>query len=64
MRPLTHAPALSMGLMAQPNYNLHTAGVAVGLYGRLELSYAWQGFDTQNQFLARLAPMQHQVMTR
>jgi len=31
-----------------PDYNLHTAGVAVGLYDRLELSYAWQGFDTQD----------------
>jgi hypothetical protein len=31
-----------------PDYNLHTAGVAVGLFDRLELSYAWQGFDTQD----------------
>jgi hypothetical protein len=31
-----------------PDYNLHTAGVSVGLYDRLELSYAWQGFDTQD----------------
>jgi len=30
-----------------PDYNLQTAGLAVGLYDRLELSYAWQGFDTQ-----------------
>lgn len=34
--------------VALPDYNLHTAGVAVGLYDRLELSYAWQGFDTQD----------------
>jgi len=31
-----------------PDYNLHTAGAAVGLFDRLELSYAWQGFDTQD----------------
>ncbi len=31
-----------------PNYTLHTAGVAVGLFDRVELSYAWQGFDTQD----------------
>ncbi len=31
-----------------PDYTLQTAGVAVGLFDRLELSYAWQGFDTQN----------------
>src|ERR1700761_1357391 len=31
-----------------PDYNLHTAGVAIGLFDRLELSYAWQGFDTQD----------------
>src|SRR6201996_1206562 len=31
-----------------PDYNLHTAGVAIGLFARLELSYAWQGFDTQD----------------
>ena len=30
-----------------PDYTLQTAGVAVGLLDRLELSYAWQGFDTQ-----------------
>ena len=34
--------------MSLPDYNLHTAGVSVGLYDRLELSYAWQGFDTQD----------------
>ena len=34
--------------VALPDYNLHTAGVAVGLHDRLELSYAWQGFDTQD----------------
>ena len=34
--------------VALPDYNLHTAGVAVGLYDRLEISYAWQGFDTQD----------------
>ena len=32
-----------------PDYTLQTAGVAVGLFDRLELSYAWQGFDTQNR---------------
>ena len=31
-----------------PDYTLQTAGVAVGLFDRLELSYAWQGFDTEN----------------
>jgi hypothetical protein len=31
-----------------PDYNLQTAGVAVGLFDRLELSYAWQEFDTQD----------------
>jgi hypothetical protein len=31
-----------------PDYTLQTAGVAVGLFDRLELSYAWQGFDTQD----------------
>jgi hypothetical protein len=30
------------------DYTLHTAGVAVGLFDRVELSYAWQGFDTQD----------------
>jgi hypothetical protein len=31
-----------------PDYTLQTVGVAVGLFDRLELSYAWQGFDTQD----------------
>ncbi len=31
-----------------PDYSLQSAGIAVGLFDRLELSYAWQGFDTQN----------------
>ena len=31
-----------------PDYDLQTAGVAVGLFDRLELSYAWQGFDTED----------------
>ena len=31
-----------------PDYTLHSAGVAVGLFDRLELSYAWQEFDTQD----------------
>lgn len=31
-----------------PDYTLQSAGVAVGLFDRLELSYAWQGFDTQD----------------
>ena len=31
-----------------PDYNLQTAGMAVGLFDRVELSYAWQGFDTQD----------------
>jgi len=31
-----------------PDYNLQSAGVAVGLFDRVELSYAWQGFDTQD----------------
>jgi hypothetical protein len=30
-----------------PDYRLDTLGVAVGLFDRVELSYAWQGFDTQ-----------------
>jgi hypothetical protein len=30
-----------------PDYALQSAGIAVGLYDRLELSYDWQGFDTQ-----------------
>jgi hypothetical protein len=31
-----------------PDYALQSAGIAVGLFDRLELSYAWQAFDTQN----------------
>ena len=31
-----------------PDYELRSAGVAVGLFDRLELSYAWQEFDTQD----------------
>jgi hypothetical protein len=31
-----------------PDYTLHTAGAAVGLFDRVELSYAWQAFDTQD----------------
>src|SRR5471032_203152 len=31
-----------------PDYNLQSAGIAVGLFDRLELSYAWQAFDTQD----------------
>jgi hypothetical protein len=31
-----------------PDYNLQSAGIGVGLFDRLELSYAWQGFDTQD----------------
>ena len=30
-----------------PDYRLDTMGVAVGLFDRVELSYAWQGFDTR-----------------
>jgi hypothetical protein len=30
-----------------PDYHLHTMGVAVGLFDRLELSYAWQEFNTR-----------------
>jgi hypothetical protein len=30
-----------------PDYRLDTVGAAVGLFDRLELSYAWQSFDTQ-----------------
>jgi hypothetical protein len=30
-----------------PDYQLHAPGVSVGLFDRLELSYAWQAFDTQ-----------------
>jgi hypothetical protein len=35
------------GLML-PDYNLQSLGAAVGLFDRLELSYAWQAFDTQD----------------
>lgn len=31
-----------------PDYSLQSAGVAIGLFDRLELSYAWQEFDTQD----------------
>jgi hypothetical protein len=31
-----------------PDYSLQSAGVAVGLFDRLELSYAWQEFDTRD----------------
>lgn len=31
-----------------PDYELRSAGVAVGLFDRLELSYAWQEFDTRD----------------
>ena len=31
-----------------PDYSLQSAGVAVGLLDRLELSYAWQEFDTKD----------------
>ena len=31
-----------------PDYRLDTIGGAVGLFDRLELSYAWQAFDTQD----------------
>jgi len=31
-----------------PDYTLHSAGIAVGLFDRLELSYAWQEFDTRD----------------
>ena len=30
-----------------PDYQLHAPGVAIGLFDRLELSYAWQAFDTE-----------------
>jgi hypothetical protein len=33
--------------IALPDYHLHTTGVTVGLFDRLELSYAWQEFNTQ-----------------
>ena len=31
-----------------PDYNLQSAGIGVGLFDRLELSYTWQAFDTQD----------------
>jgi hypothetical protein len=31
-----------------PDYRLDTMGASVGMLDRVELSYAWQGFDTQN----------------
>ncbi len=31
-----------------PDYSLQSAGIAVGLFDRLELSYAWQEFDTED----------------
>jgi hypothetical protein len=31
-----------------PDYSLQTVGVAAGLFDRLELSYAWQEFNTQD----------------
>lgn len=31
-----------------PDYDLQSAGIGVGLFDRLELSYAWQAFDTQD----------------
>jgi hypothetical protein len=31
-----------------PDYRLQSAGIAIGLFDRLELSYAWQEFDTQD----------------
>ena len=31
-----------------PDYSLQSAGAAVGLFDRLELSYAWQEFDTKD----------------
>jgi hypothetical protein len=30
-----------------PDYQLHAPGIAIGLFDRLELSYAWQAFDTE-----------------
>ena len=30
-----------------PDYQLLSPGIAVGLFDRLELSYAWQAFDTE-----------------
>lgn len=31
-----------------PDYSLQTTGAAIGFFDRLELSYAWQAFDTRN----------------
>jgi hypothetical protein len=31
-----------------PNYQLVSPGIAVGLFDRLELSYAWQSFDSES----------------
>ncbi len=31
-----------------PDYQLHAPGIAIGIFDRLELSYAWQAFDTQS----------------
>ncbi len=31
-----------------PDYSLQSVGAALGLYDRLEFSYAWQAFDTQD----------------
>jgi hypothetical protein len=31
-----------------PDYQLNAIGASVGLFDRLELSYAWQAFDTRN----------------
>ena len=31
-----------------PDYNLQSAGIGVGLFDRLELSYTWQAFDTRD----------------
>jgi hypothetical protein len=30
-----------------PDYQLHAPGIAIGLFDRLELSYAWHAFDTE-----------------
>ena len=39
--------------VALPDYRLDTLGVGVGLFDRLEFSYAWAEFDTQNVGAAR-----------
>jgi hypothetical protein len=31
-----------------PDYELQSLGASIGLFDRLELSYAWQGFDTRD----------------